>query len=501
MQQTLDQADTYDICIIGGGPAGLSVLSALHSPDGVLTEAQKKRSGWNSRYQKGAGARKPLSICVVDPSGSWLSAWKGRFESLGIKFLRSPAWATPDYFSDAAITEFAWKHDRLGELHDAELPKTATRYLKGVVDGGLFKLPGTKLFNDFCDDLAKSLPHTFITGMAQGVEKEGGAYRVDISGRARSLICQHVVFALGAANTPNIPKTLSCIYENSVDETNPRLVHTFSWRQVLSLPIVDETVVVIGGGLSAAQTALLASRRGAKKVVLASRRKMHSRLYDLSVDWLDPKVGWDSDKGEKSRMFEFYDTPKAERRAWVKSARGGATVPPSYLEALEEKVRAGKFECIVDTITHAECGDDGRILLSFLHSTEPIIADRVILATGSTIGVRNIPLLEDSISRFNLPVIDNLPDINEQLQWGDEKFSVVGNLALLQVGPDSGNLSGCRRCAERCANYFGAFERYVETGGPLSNTYGSLFESDSDDCSSEDDCEEIVDEAESEEAK
>ena len=87
--------------------------------------------------------------------------------------------------------------------------------------------------------------------------------------------------------------------------------------------------------------------------------------------------------------------------------------------------------------------------------------------------------MSEAIKRFNLPVVDDLPDVDESLTWGDEGFSVVGNLALLQVGPDSGNLSGCRRCAERCANYFGAFETYSETGGVLRNKFAA-FESDSD---------------------
>ena len=81
--------------------------------------------------------------------------------------------------------------------------------------------------------------------------------------------------------------------------------------------------------------------------------------------------------------------------------------------------------------------------------------------------------------------MDDLPDLDGYLKWGEENFSVVGNLALLQVGPDSGNLSGCRRCAQLCAQYFGAFKSYVEVGGPHANQYGALFDSDSDDSDSD----------------
>ena len=69
------------------------------------------------------------------------------------------------------------------------------------------------------------------------------------------------------------------------------------------------------------------------------------------------------------------------------------------------------------------------------------------------------------------------------LQWGDERFAVVGAFALLQMGPDAGNLSGCRRCAERLADAFGALEAFAqeENGGPLANTYGILGDTSSDD--------------------
>ena len=93
----------------------------------------------------------------------------------------------------------------------------------------------------------------------------------------------------------------------------------------------------------------------------------------------------------------------------------------------------------------------GAINVSFRHGTAPLLADRIILGTGATVEVTAIPLLRDAIDRFRLPIVDELPDLDESLQWGGESFSVVGALALLQIGPEAGNLAGCRRAAERCA--------------------------------------------------
>ena len=88
----MDTQNTFDVCIIGAGPAGLSVLSALHTPDGLLTEAKERRNLWNrSRIASGDRSKDDISVCVIDPSGSWMGAWKGRFKSLeSISFGRLP---------------------------------------------------------------------------------------------------------------------------------------------------------------------------------------------------------------------------------------------------------------------------------------------------------------------------------------------------------------------------------------------------------------------------
>eukprot|EP00959_Pyramimonas_sp_CCMP1952_P304841 6380027-Pyramimonas_sp.AAC.1 len=92
----------YDVCIVGAGPHGLSVLSALHSPFSALTEQQRLIS-----RPKTGRIRKPLSVCVVDPSGEWLSTWNRNFSALDIKWLRSPLLAHPDANDAAALLEYA----------------------------------------------------------------------------------------------------------------------------------------------------------------------------------------------------------------------------------------------------------------------------------------------------------------------------------------------------------------------------------------------------------
>eukprot|EP00501_MAST-03F_sp_TOSAG23-6_P000412 GSMAST32.ASY1.ANO1.424.1 assembled CDS len=481
----------YDVCIIGAGPAGLSVLSAIHNPEGVVSE-----SSW--RRDKIGNARR-LSVCVIDPGGTWLSEWKGRFKSLNIDMLRSPAWASPDFFSTAALLEYALKNDRMNELHSDQLPKENLKDLRQLEDAGLFQLPGKQLFEDFCDDLAASLPHTFICGKAQRIEKQdSGVYEV-FSELSSSIQARRIVFALGAASNPQIPQPLAHIHHKMcLGKTHcPRIIHTFQWSQLQGLQCANESVVVVGGGLSSAQAALLAVERGASRVIHVSRRPLESRHYDLPLVWLDPRAGWRAScKGRcnKFRMYEFFETPKEERARWVKKARGGASIPQRYIDMLDKEVNAGRMEHWVDDLSYAECCDNcetlpsdvGHVHLKFRYGSDSILADRVILATGSKLDLEQIPLLKQVVNQFQLPIIDGLPDIDEDLDWGDEFFSVVGALALLQIGPDNGNLSGCRRCAERCANNF--YDLTLDSGfvyngseDNSTNFYSSLLGSSSSD--------------------
>ena len=500
----------YDVCVIGAGPAALSVLSALNSPERLLNDRDIQR-----RNLTLGGFSKTLSVCVIDPAGCWMAEWKGRFKALGIDYLRSPAWATPDYNNNGSISNFARKHGRESEFstYEVHIPKDASAELKEHVDGGLYKLPGSALFNDFCAELAKELPHDFVKGSARDVIKlDDNCYRVIDTEGAQLTKSRHVVFALGATCTPTIPQQLASLYGKCCSCTGcspaptgskgPKILHSYSWQKLQALPLDDQTVVVIGGGLSAVQSVLLAARRGAKRAILISRRALRSRLYDLSIEWFNTRAGWrksterSKSKAEKFRMYEFYDTPKEERRDWVRSARDGATVPPYYLKELQAEVAKGTVEHYVDEISSAECNvddnnnDGGCVHLSFAQGTAPVIqADRIILATGSTLDINKLPLLKNVTESFDLPLIKGLPDLNNELMWGEENFSVVGALSLMQVGPEAGNLSGCRRCAERCAQNLGAFKKMWEKHGPLGNRFeGFAVSSDeSSECDSDSD--------------
>ena len=487
---------SYDVCIVGAGPAGLAVLSSLHTgAAGILTEAQRLRAQRGKR-----STERKLSVCVIDPSGAWLEEWRGRFDALDIAHLRSPAWAQPDAFSESALVEFAFQTERMEELRSLDLSTTTLQQLAGsnnLVHAKLFHMPTASLFLDFCDEHAKSLPHTFTRGKVCDVKKsgktgegDGGTYDVlvhtgiDHEGRGQltTLRASKVVFAIGAAR-PMIPAPFSDeTATTDINAKDSQIIHTSSYKALREIPWQpSDTVLVVGGGLSAVQAALLAVRRGSGRTVLCSRRAIQTQQYDLPLNWMNPASV--ARGAARARMFGFHGTSFNERAAWVKRARGGATVPQEYMRLIAAAVHTGRLELIVDTAQaltrdHGEHGSSVRV--TFVGGAEPIVASRIVLGTGAQLDCTELELLRNVVGRFDLPVVDGLPVLGDSLQWGDERFTVVGTLASLQVGPDAGNLTGARRAAEVCAAELGVFDHLQERGNGLANPF-DVFASDSDD--------------------
>ena len=81
--------------------------------------------------------------------------------------------------------------------------------------------------------------------------------------------------------------------------------------------VEGESILVIGGGLSAMQAAISFARRGIR-VILASRRPHFWRHFDLPISWFDRRT---------RSSHGFFSTNMEERPAFIKDARGGGTVP------------------------------------------------------------------------------------------------------------------------------------------------------------------------------
>ncbi|KAK3273533.1 hypothetical protein CYMTET_18231 [Cymbomonas tetramitiformis] len=443
---------TYDVCIIGAGPHGLAVLSAHCSPSTVVSDAASSIADKNEYSNKKTRPdQNAFSVCVVDPNGGWLHEWDARLSALDIKCLRSPMMAHPDVYDQEALLRYAEMHGRLGELHK---PDFTCSCLKGepMLEAGMFDVPSSSLFLDFCRDLAATLPHDFVAARVESVRKlPGGEYHLGMSDAYPLVQARRVVCALGLPGQPNIPSHFQhacwkcdaperCIYHTSQCDKFDQISE-------------GENVVVVGGGLSAAQGALLAVKRGAKRTVMCSRRSLTTRQFDIPLPWLHNAHG-------RKLRYDFYRVEEHDRLDWIDRVRGGGSIPQEYMDQLEAARAEGKLELLVDDIEGLqgesdECplaeSNDSVTMLVKTRAHGTINATRLILATGSKIECMSIPLCKHLVEEFGLPVQSGLPVLSNDLQWGDEQIFVVGTLAMRQVGPDAANLMGARRAAQLCA--------------------------------------------------
>lgn len=186
---------------------------------------------------------------------------------LGIQFLRSPAIAHPDHFDMNALLAYAVANDREDELIESGCSEIRKLHGLGQTQVGLWKLPSTSLFEDFCRDLARSLHHEYVTGNAVDLTRnDDGGYIVSLMD-GTYIECNAVVLALGQSGRSIIPSKLSNVPKKQL----------ISWQCMQEdLQPQHSRVLVVGGGLTAVQSAQYALRQG-KQVHLCSRRPLVER--------------------------------------------------------------------------------------------------------------------------------------------------------------------------------------------------------------------------------
>lgn len=445
------------VVIIGGGPHALAALSALHEnslafPQFGSDNAFANRVGFDSFKKIG-------SVCVVDPGEGFMQAWNSRFDSLDIRHLRSPTFAHPAAFEPQALLNFAIRERRAHELtqvvHMGKAQPLTTAD-ESMQDPLMMSLPSSSLFRDFCGSLEAKLAHRWISGTAQKLCKDEttGGYAVHVQtadSRHVKVLASAVILSTGPVGTWNIPKP----FESSVDS---RLVlHTEDVPSKGGLTLGDEIsrrcpvarvsggarVLVVGGGISAAQAALAAVSAG-HRVVLRSTRALRTRAYDIAEEWLDLR--------HANRLrFEFLSKPMHERRQAVKASVGGGSIPESYLKELLRVERESPEMLKLEVDPHF---DERTVIIddTVVHVNAQVF-DMVILATGVASAPLLTPLYQHVRKGFGAPTVDGMPQLDSSLRWvQDEDIFVMGTNAMLELGPGAGNLMGAMRGARIISN-------------------------------------------------
>jgi len=236
-----------------------------------------------------------------------------------------------------------------------------------------------------------------------------------------------------------------------------------------------DRVVVVGGGLSTAHLALKALKHGAEHCTLVLRDCRKSKQYDLDLEWMG--------SGSRiSKLQEFLTEPDLNLRAgMLKKARGGGSMTPESIMAMDAHVEAGNLTLMEQTevwdavwTTGASGTGEGHFRVDLSDNTM-VTCDRLWCCTGSTINIKTDPFWGKLMEKHPIDVASNgMPMITTDLQWkkgvnlwmlGPYAALQLGNAALNfptltltptpymypnpQLGPDALNLSGGRNGATR----------------------------------------------------
>ena len=231
-------------------------------------------------------------------------------------------------------------------------------------------------------------------------------------------------------------------------------------------------VLVIGGGISAAQAALAAFRAG-HRVVLRSRRPLRTRAFDVGSEWLDVRTA------DRLR-FDFLCLPMRERRRAVREATPGGSVPANYMDELHRLARQYPAElqlevddAIESSAVEAIDADDAKAKAVAVNGEAFAM---VILATGVVASPSSSPLYQSISERFGAPTVEGLPRVGNRLRWlPHEDIFVLGANAVLELGPGGANLMGAMRGARIVSHELAALMGKAAQPRPsFSNMYAAF---------------------------
>jgi len=356
---------------------------------------------------------------VLDPHDQPLAVWQHFTQNCGMAYLRSPATHNID-LGIMSLHRFV-RASGGPESHDFVDP---------------YYRPRLELFNAHCRDVIARYGLDDLRVHGRALTARPGTTGIEVETATDSITTRRLLLAVGVSDAPSWPP-----WAVSLHQAGAPVAHIFDLafnRQTLT---GDFRIAIIGGGISAAQTALAVSRQVDHPVTLVTRHPLNQSTYDFDPCWIGPKC-----------LNGFYQTPYHQRRGVVDAARRPGTVPPDVWAALHEAINQHRVRVEVGDVGQATC-KSGEIRL-YLDSA-PLPVDCVLLATGFETGRPGGTFVDRLIRNFQLPCTPNgYPVIQPDLSWRRGIY-VTGSLAELQVGPCARNIIGIRNAGRLLAEGLG----------------------------------------------
>jgi cation diffusion facilitator CzcD-associated flavoprotein CzcO len=360
----------------------------------------------------GRGGVPAHHVRVLDPHPAPLARWHQFTTAVGMEYLRSPI-VHNLHWDQGALGLFSRIHEGAPDVHF--IPP--------------FGRPSLPLFNRHSQHLIDKfgLDQLRIQGWARGLSKVSDGWRVETD--YGDLKARRVVLALGLSEQPHTPDWAKAL------PSGAPIQHTFSHG--FDRAAQTGSVAVVGGGITAAQTALALAEQNPTPVALIRRHA--ERIHDFDAD-----TGW-MNAIHLRGFAQISDW--AERRRVIKQARHRGSVPPEVAEGVRAAAQVGALELVLSGIDSAE--SDGKAVTLCLSDGQKRTFDHVVLATGFDQHRPGGAFLTEAIERHGLPTApDGYPIVSPSLAWADGLY-VSGPLAELEVGPASRNILGARMAGNR----------------------------------------------------
>jgi hypothetical protein len=363
----------------------------------------------------GEGLVSTSELALLDPNPEPICLWRQRTRSVGMRFMRSPN-VHHLGLSPFDLERFA-RSGRGRALARFDIP---------------YRRPALALFNAHVEHLMRetNLASCLRQGQATAIVEDADGFRVTTTNG--DLVARRVVFAVGGT-APHWPR-----FAREAQQ------HGASIRHVFDAAPADEitregVMVVVGGGISAAQVVLAAAEVEQREVVLLSRHVLRTHRFDAEPCWLGPKC-----------MTHFSRVRSLdERRAMIDSARHRGSIPDEIMRRLRQLIHERRISHRVGEIVAADVLGD-RVVLHTRDFT--LAADDVVLATGFSRGRPGGAFIDRAVDGLSLEVSAcGFPVLTSSLEWSHGLF-VTGGLAELELGPTARNVAGAREAARRIAN-------------------------------------------------
>jgi uncharacterized NAD(P)/FAD-binding protein YdhS len=362
------------------------------------------------------------AVRILDPFPDLLARWTECTANTGMRFLRSPL------VHNLEAAPFALRHFARDEWKP---PRLRDHFL------GPYKRPSLEAFGAHAEHLLRKheLRELHLRSAATGMSRSGGVVRVETT--AGALEARRVLLALGMSDQPEWPD-----WACALRAAGGAVDHIFEpgFRRT-ALPEWNHATVV-GGGITAAQTAMSLAERQPGTVTLLMRHSVRVRQFDSPPGYIGPRY-----------LAAFQREPDpVVRRGIIRDARFRGSLPPDVASAFRRAVASGALRLVTADVAEAREERDGMHLRLADVAGSPAgeqTADRVVLATGFGQARPGGAWLDAAVAELGLPCAPcGFPLVERSLRWAPGVY-VTGPLAELEVGPVARNIIGARLAAER----------------------------------------------------